>query len=116
MRTSLYLQSLARGHETETWEYFVFIAVRMDYRQGKLSYEECFADDESDCGVRLVSRGRKHNQRLLGRSYPITSHSTEENECVFDSEWALKRRCSLSSLIYSKFLTRLDDRTKNIQR
>ena len=88
----------------------------MDNRRGNSSYEECFADDESDCGMRSVSRFNDHHQRLLGYRYTTLSHSTEENECVFDSEWALKRRCSLSSLIYSKFLMRLDDKTKAIQR
>lgn len=74
--------------------------------------EECFADDESDCGVRSVGRDDIQTKRQLDQMYPGFSHSTEENECVFDSEWALKRRYSLSSLIYSKFLLRLEDRMK----
>jgi len=75
-------------------------------------YDECFADDESDS---IGSSLRSFNHEISENDRGIFTESTEENECVFDTEWALKRRCSLFSLIYSRFLVRLEDKTKTIR-
>lgn len=77
------------------------------------TYEECFADDESDSSVRSLSREDIQNQQRLGQIHQDVVESTAENECVFDTEWALKRRYSLSSLLYSRFLLRLEDKMKS---
>lgn len=89
---------------------------------GKMDgYDECFADDESDniacSGTSNVSNAHSFNHEISNQRHSrenraIYTDSTEENECVFDVEWALKRRYSLSSLIYSRFLVRLEDRMK----
>lgn len=77
-----------------------------------MSYEECFADDESDFSERSLSRDDIHNEQRLGQIHQDIVESMAENECVFDTEWALKRRYSLSSLIYSRLLLRLEDKMK----
>lgn len=97
------LKKITIGHRV-----LVLISEKMDD-----SYEECFADDESDCRTRAFSRDEIHNEQRLGQIQQANiSDSTAENECVFDTDWALKRRYSLSSLLYSRFLTRLEDRMK----
>ena len=73
-----------------------------------MSYEECFADDESNFSERSMSRDDIHN----GQIDQDIVESTTDNECVFDTEWALKRRYSLSSLLYSRLLLRLKDKMK----
>lgn len=73
-----------------------------------VSYEECFADDESDFSERSLSRNDIHN----GQIHLDIVESTADNECVFDTEWALKRKYSLSSLLYSRLLLRLEDKMK----
>lgn len=77
-----------------------------------VSYEECFADDESDFSERSLSRDDIHNEQRLRQIHQDIVESMAENECVFDTEWALKRRYSLSSLIYSRLLLRLEDKMK----
>lgn len=77
-----------------------------------MSYEECFADDESDFSERSLSRDDIHNEQRLRQIHQDIVESMAENECVFDTEWALKRRYSLSSLIYSRLLLRLEDKMK----
>jgi len=72
------------------------------------SYEECFADDESDISESSLSRDDIHN----GQIHQDIVETTAENECVFDTEWALKRRYSLSSLLYSRLLLRLEGKMK----
>ena len=81
--------------------------VPISLRFGKMdmSYEECFADDESDISESSLSRDDVHNGQDI-------AESTADNECVFDTEWALKRRYSLSSLLYSRLLLRLKDQMK----
>lgn len=76
-----------------------------------VSYEECFADDESDFSERSLSRDI-YNEQRLGRIHQDIVESMAENECVFDTEWALKRKYSLSSLLYSRLLLRLKDKMK----
>lgn len=73
------------------------------------SYEECFADDESDISESSLSRDDIHNN---GQIHQDIIETTAENECVFDMEWALKRRYSLSSLLYSRLLLRLEGKMK----
>lgn len=83
-------------------------------------YDECFADDESDVVAR---HPRSFNHRVIDeKQLPSeddhrtrTLRISEENECVFDTEWALKRRYSLSSLIYSRFLVRMGGRMKIVR-
>ena len=77
-----------------------------------MSYEECFADDESDISESSLSRDDIHN----GQINQDIVESTADNECVFDTEWALKRRYSLSSLLYSRLLLRLKDKMKMLFR
>lgn len=72
------------------------------------SYEECFAYDESDISESSLSRDDIHN----GQIHQDIVETTAENECVFDTEWALKRRYSLSSLLYSRLLLRLEGKMK----
>lgn len=84
-------------------------------------YEECFADDESDNivtarNVRYFNHENSDGEQLSGESdRDFYSDPTKDNECVFDTEWALKRRCSLSSLIYSRFLVRWEDNMKSVR-
>lgn len=77
------------------------------------SYEECFADDESDSSVRSLGRDDIQNGQRFGQIHQDIVESSAENECVFDMEWALKRRYSLSSLLYSRSLLRLEDKMKS---
>jgi len=72
------------------------------------SYEECFADDESDISESSLNRDDIHN----GQTHQDIIETTTENECVFDMEWALKRKYSLSSLLYSRLLLRLKGKMK----
>lgn len=86
-------------------------------------YEECFADDESDNNIVTTRNVRYSNHEnsdgeQLSRDSDRDFYSDpikQENECVFDTEWALKRRCSLSSLIYSRFLVRWEDKMKSVR-
>lgn len=73
-----------------------------------VSYEECFADDESDISESSLSRDDIHN----GQIHQDIVESLADNECVFDTEWALKRKYSLSSLLYSRLLLRLKSKMK----
>lgn len=73
-----------------------------------VSYEECFADDESDISESSLSRDDIHN----GQIDQDIVESLADNECVFDTEWALKRKYSLSSLLYSRLLLRLKSKMK----
>lgn len=76
------------------------------------SYEECFADDESySTNSPVSSSSRDDIEHRIGRNDIL--EATEENECVFDTEWALQRRYSLSSLLYSRFLLRLEYKMKS---
>lgn len=78
------------------------------------SYEECFADDESDSNNSTVSPSNHDDIRYEHRlGHNDLVEATEENEYVFDTEWALKRRYSLSSLLYSRFLLRLEGKMKS---
>lgn len=85
-------------------------------------YEECFADDESDNNivttrnVRYSNHENSDGEQLSGDSArDFYSDPIKENECVFDTEWAMKRKCSLSSLIYSRFLVRWEDKMKSFR-
>ncbi|KAL9988870.1 hypothetical protein ACROYT_G003362 [Oculina patagonica] len=63
------------------------------------SYEECcFADDESDSSVRSLGRDDIQNEQRFGQIRQDIVESSAENECVFDTEWALKRRYSRNDL------------------
>lgn len=78
-------------------------------------YDECFADDESD---EITGNAQSFNHEISNyykNDRGINTVFTEENECVFDMDWALKRRYSLSSLIYSRCLVRLEDRIKTVR-
>lgn len=84
-------------------------------------YDECFADDESDSTLITCNAGSSNHEiseseRLaIENDRGIYTDLVKENEYVFDTEWALKRRYSLSSLIYSRFLVRLGDRMKTVR-
>ena len=84
-------------------------------------YDECFADDESDstlitCNAGSFNHEISESERLaIENDRGIYTDLVKENEYVFDTEWALKRRYSLSSLIYSRFLVRLEDRMKTVR-
>ena len=78
-------------------------------------YDECFADDESD---EITGNAQSFNHETSNHyknDRGIYTVCAEENECVFDMDWALKRRYSLSSLIYSRCLVRLEDRIKTVR-
>lgn len=84
------------------------VPISLHFGKMDMSYEECFADDESDISESSLSRDDVHN----GQINQDIAESTADNECVFDTEWALKRRYSLSSLLYSRLLLRLKDQMK----
>lgn len=80
-------------------------------------YDDCFADDESDTVIKSVRYFILENSDPKQPAPPTNDRRTyfrraEENECVFDIEWAFRRRCSLSSLIYSRLQVRLGDKMK----
>lgn len=87
-------------------------------------YDECFADDESDDVTRNIRCFIHENSRNQKQAASNNSPSNDrgknnfrfsvENEYVFDREWALKRRCSLSSLMYSRLQVRFGDRLKAV--
>lgn len=84
-------------------------------------YDECFADDESDDvtrNIRCSFQENRNQKQAASNNSPRSDREKNnfrfsvENEFVFDREWALKRRCSLSSLMYSRLQFRFGDRMK----
>lgn len=64
-------------------------------------YEECFADEESGYGSAVDENNK------LCEVFHKESVTLDENECVFDKNWAWERKCSMSSLLYSRLSLRL---------
>lgn len=52
--------------------------------------DSCPADDED-------LAGQKKAKHLLGLKAPPS-----DNDCVFDKDWAVQRKCTLGSLLYSR--------------
>lgn len=62
------------------------------------TYEECFADEETDNSSTVDENNNFFEQGNL---------NINENDCVFDKTWAWERKCSMSSLLHSRLLWRL---------
>ena len=68
--------------------------------------EECFADEKSGYGS-AVDENNNHATDNHDEMFDKESVKSDENDCVFDKNWAWERKCSMSSLLYSRLLWRL---------
>lgn len=74
-------------------------------------YEEGFADDENEMACIAQRRSLSNDSA----SDSIDGEAAEENNCVFDKDWSMRQKLSLSSLLHSRLMIRVAQMKKQAQ-